>query len=447
MTEAPEPPPSAAPGPGGSPGVRPERPTSPTAGVRAVGAFLHRVDLATRPDHPAAAVTRRGWLRWLPAAALLAVLLPTSWRLLADGYGVESAVALALALVQTVPLLWSALRPLQAWCVAFCGDVAGAVVTAFSARAAATGTPWPFPPTALLGLLFLLAPLGFRHRRRTLVAVWLTLATAGWASELFLPSVDHSSWVLLVVLAGLVLAVGGLWRERTESSRRLQEQESISEEERARRTLLEERTRIARELHDVVAHHMSVITVQADSAPYRLPGLDPTAGEEFASIAATARESLTEMRRLLGVLRNTENDGADAPERSPQPGLEQLPRLVEGTVRAGVPVELTMPTTPPALPQAVGLSVYRIVQEALANVVRHAPASRATVAVESEDDGTLSVLVVNTAAPGKTAPLESSGTGHGLVGMRERIRLLDGMLDTGPLPDGGFRVAARLPTR
>jgi signal transduction histidine kinase len=185
---------------------------------------------------------------------------------------------------------------------------------------------------------------------------------------------------------------------------------------------------------------MSVITVQADSAPYRIEGLPDAARDEFGSIAASARESLTEMRRLLAVLRS---EGAEG-ERAPQPGLDRVQQLVEATVRAGVPAELSLPAGLGDVPQAVDLSAYRIVQEALANVVRHAPGAPTRVSVTS-GDGHLTVLVVNGPAGERTSPLETTGTGHGLVGMRERVRLTGGTLDTGPLPDGGFRVAARLP--
>ncbi len=238
----------------------------------------------------------------------------------------------------------------------------------------------------------------------------------------------------------MVLVVTGALRERGDAQRRLVVQETISEAERAQRTVLEERARIARELHDVVAHHMSLITVQADSAPYRIEGLPDAAREEFGAIAAGARESLTEMRRLLTVLRS---EGTES-ELTPQPGLDRVQQLVEATVRAGVPVELALGVPDDPVPQAVDLSAYRIVQEALANVVRHAPGAPTRVSVTS--DGTdLTVLVVNLPAEERTSPLETTGTGHGLVGMRERVRLTGGTLDTGPLPDGGFRVAARLP--
>jgi signal transduction histidine kinase len=245
--------------------------------------------------------------------------------------------------------------------------------------------------------------------------------------------------VLLTILSGVALLLSAALRERHEVQRRLVEQETISEAERARRTVLEERARIARELHDVVAHHMSVITVQANTAAYRLDGVTPGVQEELTSIAATARESLGEMRRLLGVLRSEETPG----ELEPQPGLSRIGQLVAAMVRAGVPVEFT--PCDADVPEAVGLSAYRIVQEALANVVRHAPGAPTQVSV-STDGERITVLVVNGPPPEPpAAPVEESGTGHGLVGMRERVRLVGGELAAGPLPEGGFRVVARLP--
>ncbi|CAM5248630.1 hypothetical protein STANM309S_05313 [Streptomyces tanashiensis] len=259
-----------------------------------------------------------------------------------------------------------------------------------------------------------------------------------------LAGLHQRSTSLLLVLSGVLLLLTSAVRARGDAQRRLAEQETISEAERARRTLLEERARIARELHDVVAHHMSVITVQADSAPYRIPQLPEAAREEFTSIAASARESLAEMRRLLSVLRSDGSEG----ERAPQPGLDRVQQLVEATVRAGVPAELRLAADLGEVPQAVDLSAYRIVQEALANVVRHAPGASTRVSVRA-DEGWLTVLVVNGPSLEEGSSVERGvpGTGHGLVGMRERVRLTGGSLDTGPLPDGGFRVAARLPLR
>ncbi|OKK08094.1 histidine kinase [Streptomyces sp. CB03234] len=394
------------------------------------------------PGAPLLAQASSRWLRLLPYAvafAFVASLLPVTVTVLVNDYEVNGAVAGALATAQTAPLLLAVARPLQAWWIVMAADVLGALVLLGADGVA--GRPWPWTPMIVVGYLALMVAVGLREPRRTLLAVWLVTGAAGFVFELF-PADTRSDGVhlLLFILSGAVLLLTGTLRERGDAQRRLVEQETISEAERARRTLLEERARIARELHDVVAHHMSVITVQADSAPYRIEGLPEAAREEFSTIAASARESLTEMRRLLAVLRSEGTEG----ERAPQPGLARVQQLVEATVRAGVPAELSMPADLGAVPQAVDLSAYRIVQEALANVVRHAPGAATRVSVSS-DGGRLTVLVVNGPPAEARSPLESSGTGHGLVGMRERVRLTGGTLDTGPLPDGGFRVAARLP--
>ncbi|MEU5213814.1 sensor histidine kinase [Streptomyces sp. NPDC020742] len=401
----------------------------------------------TEPGTPLFGSVQNRWLRRVPyvvAFAFTVSLLPTTITVLSHDYRMNGALAGAVATAQTVPLLLAVTRPLQAWWVIFAADVAGAQLLTFSDGV--VGRAWPWTPMVIVGYLALMLALSLRERRRTLIAVWLATGAAGIVSVLMTPDGSQSTWVLLFVLSGVMLMMGAALRERGDAQRKLIEQETISEAERARRTLLEERTRIARELHDVVAHHMSVITVQADSAPYRIGGIPSEAKEEFGAIAATARESLAEMRRLLGVLRSEETERQGAPEKAPQPGIGMLPKLVEGTVRAGVPVELALPEEPVALEPAVDLSAYRIVQEALANVVRHAPGAHTRVSVTTAEDGSrLTVLIVNSAPPAPSAPLETTGTGHGLVGMRERVRLVAGTLDTGPLPDGGYRVAAQIP--
>ncbi|WP_345745426.1 sensor histidine kinase [Streptomyces sp. ODS28] len=386
----------------------------------------------------------RPWLPHAPGFVLTAILLPVTVTMLMNDYGVAGGVAGALAVGQAGPLLLVAARPLTAWGVIFASDVVGAFVISPSLRHGLGDGPqqhpYPWTPMVVIGYLLVCVWLAARHGRRTLITVWLT----GTAFSLLLASMKVSAngtSSLFIVLSGLVLLLGAVVRERSEARRQLAEQETISEAERARRTLLEERARIARELHDVVAHHMSVITVQADSAPYRLQGLPPEAAEEFGTIAGTARQSLSEMRRLLGVLRSEEAQG----ERTPQPGLDRLDQLVEATVRAGVPTDLELAPGLSLLPQGVQLSAYRIVQEALANVVRHAPGAATSVTVREADSG-LSVRVVNgPARAARDGPLETSGTGHGLVGMRERVRLVGGSLETGATPEGGFRVAAELP--
>ncbi|MFI1716239.1 sensor histidine kinase [Streptomyces sp. NPDC053513] len=399
----------------------------------------------TTPGAPLLAGAPGRWVRLLPyvvAFSFVAALLPSTVVLLINDYGVNGALAGAVGTAQTLPLLLAVARPLEAWWIVFAADVLGALVLL-----GADGTRaeyWPWTPPLVVGYCALMLALGLRESRRALFGVWLATGAAGYVLEAFRPAGYTSVHTLLLVLSGVLLLLASAVRARGDAQRRLAEQETISEAERARRTLLEERARIARELHDVVAHHMSVITVQADSAPYRIPELPEAAREEFSSIAASARESLTEMRRLLSVLRSDGGEG----ERAPQPGLDRVQQLVEATVRAGVPAELRLAADLGEVPQAVDLSAYRIVQEALANVVRHAPGASTRVSVRAED-GWLTVLVVNgpSLEEGSSVERGAPGTGHGLVGMRERVRLTGGSLDTGPLPDGGFRVAARLPLR
>jgi len=207
--------------------------------------------------------------------------------------------------------------------------------------------------------------------------------------------------------------------------------------ERAREAVAEERTRIARELHDVVAHSVSIIAVQAGAAEAYVDRDPARAREHIGAVRRTAAETLTEMRRLLDVLRE------DEALYTPQPTLAGLERLVEEVRATGVPVELTWEGDVDGLPAGIDLAAYRIVQEALTNVRRHAGGAPTRVHVRRAD-GSIEVEVVN-AAP--TSPGEGPGGGHGLVGMRERVRLYGGSLDAGAGEDGGFAVRARLPVQ
>ncbi|MFA7764425.1 sensor histidine kinase [Streptomyces sp. NRRL S-448] len=425
--------------------------TSSAAGARVPGALTRLAVVLRTPAgaaQPLFAQAPRRWQRALPFVVVgifVVTLLPVTIAVLSNDYGAGGGWAGALGVAQTVPLLLALTRPLHAWVVVLTADIVAAVLLIGADKVA--GHSWPWPPMTIVGYLVLMACLGLRESVRTLVGVWLVTGVVGTVLGFSEPGGVMNTNALLFVLSGVMLVLTGALRGLGDAQQRVAEQESISEAERSRRTLLEERARIARELHDVVAHHMSVITVQADSAPYRVPGMSEPVREEFAAIAASARESLGEMRRLLTVLRGDGaggTDGADG-ERAPQPGIDRLQQLVEATVRAGQPVELSLAAgAAGAAPPAVDLSAYRIVQEALANVVRHAPGAPTRVSVTVDEDEVL-VLVVNGPARDAVVELESSGTGHGLVGMRERVRLTGGTLDTGPLPDGGFRVAARLP--
>ncbi|HEX7166375.1 MAG TPA: sensor histidine kinase, partial [Acidimicrobiales bacterium] len=198
----------------------------------------------------------------------------------------------------------------------------------------------------------------------------------------------------------------------------------------------DERLRIARELHDVVAHAMSVIAVQAGTGRFVIRESPDVAAGALAAIETTSRDALQEMRRLLAVLRDGEPDG----ELLPAPGLADLSELVAASAAAGVDVEVVTRGDPLPLPAGLDLCAYRIVQEALTNVRKHARATRATVAV-SYDETELTVEVRDDGVGAASPPVP----GHGLVGMRERVTLYDGSLETGPARPGGFRVFARLP--
>ncbi len=220
----------------------------------------------------------------------------------------------------------------------------------------------------------------------------------------------------------------------------LQERAAFLERERtaeARRAVADERARIARELHDVVAHRVSLMTVQAGAA--KTVAADDPAGalEAMAAVEEAGRQALDELRHLLGVLRpEAKLDGL-----GPQPGLREIPRLVHQLRGAGLEIMLTIDGVPTDLPARVDLSVYRIVQEALTNVLKHAGPGTRTEVWLSADNGGVCIEVSDTGRGGTILP----GAGHGIVGMRERALLLGGTLHAGPRPGGGFQVVARLP--
>jgi signal transduction histidine kinase len=207
-------------------------------------------------------------------------------------------------------------------------------------------------------------------------------------------------------------------------------------EEKAHAAVAEERGRIARELHDVVAHSVSVMVVQAQAGP-RLLNEPEQARGAFRSIEASGREALVELRRLLGVLR-TENE---QPAVGPQPGLSSLESLLGQLREAGLPVELRVEGEPVQLSPGIDLSAYRIVQEALTNTLKHASGSQAEVTIRY---GT-SLLELEVVDNGLGSPASVNGSGHGLIGMRERVALYGGLLEAGPGDVGGYAIRAQLP--
>lgn len=240
-------------------------------------------------------------------------------------------------------------------------------------------------------------------------------------------------------LVGAVTLVGYVVQlARTGNEQRLHRATALADT-----AILSERAHIARELHDVVAHHMSMLALRADSAPYRFPDLSEEVRAEFAALCTTAREGLTEMRRLLGILRAEDESAATAP----QPTLRDIKDLVDGLRAAGTDVGLSMYVVADELPTALGLSAYRIAQEALSNAIRHAPGSAITVEVWTTDSA-LHIDIRNTAGTESPVPQgDEPRARHGLLGMRERVNMLGGRLDTGAREDGGFGVLAVLPLR
>jgi signal transduction histidine kinase len=279
---------------------------------------------------------------------------------------------------------------------------------------------------------------GVRYGRPVLWWMW-ALSLIPWWLWLVTDLADLNGplGATIVFTAGTVLldSISSRWR----TQRDLAAQTERTELERARRAVLEERTRIARELHDVVAHHMSLIAVQAETAPYRLSELPESAIAEFGSLSGVAREALAEMRRLLGVLRYDQPAGL-----APQPQLSDLPALVDAARRAGVAVELAVPPAMSDVPSSVALCAYRIVQESLSNASQHAPGAAVSVSV-GHDSGVVRLRVANGPGGPAGAPRDEPGSGHGLTGMRERVALLGGSLSAGPSAGGGFVVSAVLP--
>jgi signal transduction histidine kinase len=269
------------------------------------------------------------------------------------------------------------------------------------------------------------------------VLFWTTLGT------IILESVTAVSIATTTIATVTPLLVGREMRTRRERAEELQQKVANAERERresARRAVEEERARIARELHDVVAHQMTVMTIQAEGARRIAKDTDPRIQEALDTIKATGHSALAEMRRVVGLLRETEGN---SPDLAPLPRLTDLSSLVEKVRSAGVPVELSVEGEVRSLADGVELSAYRIVQESLTNTVQHGgPGVSAEVAVSYGDDA-LDVIVIDDGRG--AAAVSSNGGGNGLVGMRERVAVLGGSFEASAKPGGGYRVHASIP--
>jgi signal transduction histidine kinase len=348
--------------------------------------------------------------------ALLCALVTIATVALTDSRPVDlDALGVTLILGQTLPVAWRRRQPVVVWLVVGVatgiygiGHFPDTVLDLGPPLAIYTVAAWcPRRTATVLGVV-------------TAVFILGPLAAAGDADAR-----DVSFNVLLYALAWIL---GEGQRARRATAHEL-----------ARRAVTDERARIASELHDVVAHHVSMMVVQAEGGASVAPADPGRAVEAFDAISASGRQAMTEMRRILGVLKDEGSDGGLAP----QPGLAAVADLVEGVRRSGLEVNLRLEGRARPLAPGLDLSAYRIVQEALTNAVRHADARRLTVAVRYDDEAV--ELEVADDGRGPTADVAAGG-GHGLVGMRERVALYGGELRVGMREGGGVAVVARLPT-
>jgi len=297
----------------------------------------------------------------------------------------------------------------------------------------------PDPPVSYAALVGLYSAAAYASRRLAYAAGAFAAVGIAVALLLDMANADLQDVAVNYLVFATAWLLGDNTRTRRERAARLEEQVLQAERDRdleARRAVVEERNRIAREMHDVVAHHVSLMVVQAEAGPLVVERDQAAAVQAFDAIGATGKQALSEMRQLLGVLRD------DAPaDREPQPGADQLPQLVDQVRAAGLLVDLDIGGDVRPLPPAVDLSLYRLVQEALTNVSRHAGKARANVRVQYDRDE-VRVRVVDDGVGGRD-PTRSGG--HGLVAMRERVTLVGGTLSVGAVPGGGWSVTASLP--
>ncbi|MFD8995980.1 histidine kinase [Streptomyces abikoensis] len=368
------------------------------------------------------------YTRWLPHALVVGFAALVVLSTLAERPDMGGVV---LALFAGVPLLTTLLRPVGAWWL----SIGAAFVTAVLLG----GGPWT--PGGFVSHLTVMVIVTLRTRPRLAVEMWLiTMAFQAFVT-FARGSGLHSDVFEMSVVSGMLLFAVAAVRAMRESKQRVAEQVAVTQVERSRRTVLEERTTIARELHDVVAHHMSVVAIQAEAAPYRVQDTPPELAAAFATIRENAVAALTELRRVLGVVRSENPDAFAAPE-APQPTLADLDALLANVRSAGLTAERITTGSVRPLPQGVELSAYRIVQEALSNVLRHAPGATARVEL-SYVLGGLGLRIVN-GRPDRLAK-PSPGAGHGVLGMRERVAMLGGEMTAEPTEDGGYEVVAFLP--
>jgi signal transduction histidine kinase len=337
-----------------------------------------------------------------------------------------------LLVLMILPLFWWRRFPFAAPAALY---VIGSIASFFD------GLLVTFTLGSFLGVLAAAFLFGILEDRRQAVTGWVIAMAAAALVTLNDPSQGWSDYlgaVLIISIAWLAGFAMGRKLEQASAAQARAEQLEREREAKAVAAVAEERARIARELHDVVGHSVSVMTVQASAVRRRLRPDQEQEREALEIVEQTGREALAEMRRLVGVLRRPE----EAPALAPQPSLEHLDRLVSQARESGLPVELKVEGDPTQLPPGVDLTAYRLVQEGLTNAIKHARASRADVLVRY-GDGEVEVSVVDDGPGGG----DGGGGGHGLVGMRERVAVYGGELEAGPRTEGGYALRARLPVQ
>ncbi|MFQ6483798.1 sensor histidine kinase [Brachybacterium epidermidis] len=400
--------------------------------------------------HPLERLRRSAWTPMTVAVAgfLLAVV---GWPVAASTYDVDAALAMVMTVAHSVAAVLAVRWPWAGLALA----VPAALATMIATAPAMAALPWPWPVTALIAHCLTLTVLAVCHRWYWSISGWAAgaLLTLG-ALVLGPPRGVLTNGVVLVAVSGAVVLLGLMVRQWILIAGQVEKAQSLSAAEARRRRELEERNRIARELHDVVAHSMSVITVQAGTARYRIDGLGEQTEREFEDIAASSRQALGEMRSLLALLRTEGAPGGDDRlDTMPMPGLPELEELVEASRASGATISCTDVaelSATVAVPATAGLVAYRVVQEALSNALRHAPGSAIAVRITADpaDDaastGTNLLVQVTNTAPA-TASEAMPGSGMGLAGLRERVASLGGAIAAAPTEEGGFEVRARIP--
>ncbi|MFF3430045.1 sensor histidine kinase [Streptomyces sp. NPDC002602] len=380
---------------------------------------------------PASIRQYNGWIRHMQVGALAFFVLfftfVTQYTYLGTTGRLGSGVLAA------VPVLMTLVRPIVAWWAAV-------AMTLLLAALTGPSMTWPWTPGSFVAYIAVMVLVTFRRGPRVAAWMWaLTLALSMGIQVLFEGRYGMNSMHMIVTSAFALLVASSI-QIRRHAKAEVTAQQEVTAVERDRRTLLEERTTIARELHDVVAHHMSVVAIQAEAAPYRVKNPPPELEAAFVTIRENAVAALTELRRVLGVVRSADYEAPDAP----QPTLAMLDGLLANVRDAGLTVEKTVTGAVRELPQGVELSAYRIIQEALSNTLRHAPGAVAGVEV-SYVLGGLGIRVVN--GPGTADVAPSPGAGHGITGMRERVAMLEGEMTAQETAAGGFEVAVFIPVR